>query len=238
VIVRDAGDAWQIVFQTDHADLSGAFARAWAERGPHHDSLIVAAERHDDGWAVWEQAPQVDDTGKPVNFLEVGVPAHLAFYRAGIAAIAEQDEYAGLLVSMHGAGIYQQRYGLDPGLGLSRAAEVQDQVDAFVAEQEAKFGGLGDQRGDYDLLQAFDRLSLYFCLRDVEAGEGAEVQGYRFEPRGPWHVRLAPFPFAESPARFELLRYVLPKRAWTPSEFRAEMSAAKPERTEITISRR
>ncbi len=236
MIVRDTSDAWQIVYQTDHADLSVAFARAWAERGPHHDSLIVAAERHDDGWAVWEQAPQVDETGKPVNFLEVGVPAHLAFYRAGIAAITEQDAYAGLLVSMHGAGIYQQRYGLDPGLGLSRAAEVQDQVDEFVAEQEAKFGGdPGEHRGDYDLLQLFDRLSLYFCLRDVEAGEAAELQGYRFEPVGPWHVRLDPFPFVDSPARFELLRYVLPKRAWTPDEFRAEMRAATPERTAITI---
>jgi hypothetical protein len=236
VIVRDAGDSWQIVFQTDHADVSGAMARAWAERGPHHDSLIVAAERHDDGWAVWEQAPQVDDTGRPVNFLEVGVPAHLAFYRAGIAAITEQDTYAGLLVSMHGAGIYQQRYGLDPGLGLSRAAEVQDQVDAFVAEQEAKFGGdLGEHRGEYELLQLYDRFSLYFCMRDVEGGEEAEIQGHRFSPVAPWRVRLDPFPFAESPARLELLRYVLPKRARTPAEFRAEMTAAAPERTGITI---
>jgi hypothetical protein len=238
VIVRDAGHSWQIVFQTDHADVSGAMARAWAERGQHHDSLIVAAERHDDGWAVWEQAPQVDDTCRPVNFLEVGVPAHLAFYRAGIAAITEQDAYAGLLVSMHGAGIYQQRYGLDPGLGLSRAAEVQDQVDAFVAEQEAKFGGdLGEHRGEYELLQLYDRFSLYFCMRDVEGGEEAEIQGHRFSPVAPWRVRLDPFPFAESPARFELLRYVLPKRARTPAEFRAEMTAAVPERTGITIER-
>jgi hypothetical protein len=236
MIVRDLGNAWQVVFQTDHADLSGAMARAWAEKGPHHDSLVVAAERHDDSWAVWEQAPQVDGTGKPVNFLEVGVPAHLAFYRAGIAAITEQDAYAGLLVSMHGAGIYRQRYGLDPGLGLARAAEVQDEVDAFVAEQEAKFGGdLGEHRADYELLQLYDRLSLYFCLRDVEAGEEAELQGYRFEPVAPWHVRLDPYPFAESPARFELLRYVVLKRARTPEEFRAEMREAEPERTELSI---
>ena len=129
---------------------------------------------------------------------------------------------------MHGAGIYRQRYGLDPGLGLSRAAEVQEQVDAFVAEQEAKFGGdLGEHRGDYELLQLYDRLSLYFCMRDVEGGEEAEIQGHRFSPVAPWRVRLDPFPFAESPARFALLRYVLPKRAWTPGEFRAEMAAAR-----------
>src|SRR5439155_11306681 len=175
MIVRDLGDAWQVVLQTDHADLSAAFARAW--RTPIPPSLVVAAERHDDGWAVWEQAPRMDEDGKPVNFLEVDVRSHLAFYRAGIAAITEQDPEAGLLVSMHGAGIYRQRYGLDEGLGLARATEVKEEVDAFVAEQEAKFGGdLGERRGDYELLQLYHRLSLYFCTRDLEAGQYAELQ--------------------------------------------------------------
>ena len=230
MIVRDTGDSWQIVFQTDHADVSGAMARAWAEQGPHHNSLIVAAERHDDGWAVWEQAPQVDDAGKPVNFLEVGVPAHLAFYRAGIAAITEQDHYAGLLVSMHGAGIYRQRYGLDPGLGLSRAPEVQDQVAAFVAEQEAKFGGdLGEHRGEYELLQIYDRFSLYFCMRDVERGEDAEVQGYRLGPIGPWRIRMQPFPFGGGPARFSLVRRLVPKNG------KREILPLAPERVAIVV---
>jgi hypothetical protein len=197
VIVRDLGDAWQVVMQTDHADLSEAFARAWAT--PLPSSLVIATERHDDGWAVWEQSPRVDEAGKPVNFLEVDVRAHLAFYRAGIAAIAEEDDDAGLLVSMHGAGIYKQRYGLDTALGLARAAEVQDEVDAFVAEQEAKFGGEpGDRIEDYTLLQLFDRLSLYFCMRDAGVEE-AELQGYRIEPVAPWHVRLSPYPFGVQP---------------------------------------
>src|SRR5438105_10026462 len=168
MIVRDAGHAWQVVLQTDHADLSGDFARAWREQRPRHASLVIAAERHDDGWAVWEQAPRVGDDGKPVNFLDVDVRSHLAFYRAGIAAITEQDPHAGLLVSMHGAGIYRQRYGLDPALGLARAAEAKDEVDAFVAEQEAKFGrDLGEHRPEYELLQLYDRLSLYLCMRDA-----------------------------------------------------------------------
>ena len=228
MIVRDRGGDWQVVLQTDHADLSAEFARAWRTSLP--PSLVIAAERHDDGWAVWEQAPRVDADGKPVNFLEVDILSHLAFYRAGIAAITEQDEDAGLLVSMHGAGIYRQRYGLDPGLGLARASEAQTEVDAFVAEQEAKFGGEPrDRREDYELLQLYDRLSLYFCMRDVEAGEAAELQGYDLEPLGPWAVRLAPFPFAERPARFSLLRRLVPKNG------RPGILATAPEHVEITI---
>jgi hypothetical protein len=227
VIVRDLGDAWQVVLQTDHADLSAGLARAWAT--PLSPSLVVATERHDDGWSVWEQAPRVDD-GRPVGFLDVDVRSHLAFYRAGIAAITEQDADAGLLIAMHGAGIYKQRYGLDPALGLARAAEVRDEVDAFVAEQEAKFGGEpGDRWADFELLQLFDRLSLYFCMRDVEAGESAELQGYKIEPVAPWHVRLAPFPFGSNPARFSLLRRVLPKGAG------ADVLATPAQAVEITI---
>ena len=228
MIVRDLGDAWQVVLQTDHADLSAAFARAW--RTPLSPSLVVAAERHDDGWAVWEQAPRCDADGKPITFLDVDIRSHLAFYRAGIAAITEQDADAGLLVSMHGAGIYRQRYGLDPDLGLARAGEAKDDVDAFVAEQEAKFGGdPGERRDHYELLQLFDRLSLYFCMRDVQRGEAAEVQGYRLEPVAPWHIRLTPFPFGEQPARFSLLRRVIAKTA------DQEILSTPTDRVEITI---
>jgi Protein of unknown function (DUF3891) len=232
MIVRNAGDAWQVVLQTDHADLSGAFARAWREQGPNHASLVVAADRHDDGWAVWERAPRVDETGKPVNFLEVDVRSHLAFYRAGIAAITEQDADAGLLVSMHGAGIYRQRYGLDPALTLTRAPEVQDEVDAFVAEQEAKFGGEpGDRHDDYALLQLLDRLSLYFCTRDVEGGEPAELQGHRLEPLDPWRERLSPYPFGKSPATFSLVRRLIPKAA------SGDVLGTAPELVAITLER-
>lgn len=247
MIVRDAGQAWQVVLQTDHADLAGAFASAWAEQGPRHASLVLAAKRHDDGWAVWERSPLVDPkTGRPVNFLDVQVPTHLAFYRAAIAAVADEDPYAGLLVSMHGAGIYRRRYGLDSAPGLAQAAEVADQVEAFVAEQEAGYArrmaeaGVDDERrlADYRLLQLYDRLSLYFCMCDVEAGEEAELQGYRILPLAPWRVAVAPFPFAESPARFTLLRRLVPKRPWTVEEFRRAFFAQAPEPVEITLEAR
>jgi hypothetical protein len=146
---------------------------------------------------------------------------------------------------MHGAGIYRHRYGRDPGLELTFAGEVKEQVDAFVAEQEAAYGrraadvGVAEERrwADYERLQAFDRLSLYFCMRDVENGEAAELDGLRLEPLGTWRVRLDPYPLTESPARFELLRRVLSKRSWTEAEFREEFFASAPRRTEITIER-
>ena len=158
--------------------------------------------------------PLVDGDGTPVAFLDVHVPAHLAFYRAGIAAITDEDPYAGLLVSMHGTGIYRQRYGTDTGLSLSRAAEVQPLVDAFVEEQESGYAarmqaaGVDDEHrwADYYRLQWYDRFSLAFCLREWDRPDGAsfDVGEYRFSPLGPWRAQVAPYPFAGQPSRFGL----------------------------------
>jgi uncharacterized protein DUF3891 len=245
MIVCDVGDRWQIVLQTDHADLSGEIARAWVDGTDHSDSVAVAAERHDDGWAVWEQAPMCDpQTSKPLNFLDVGVLAHLAFYRAGIAAISEQDPYAGLLVSMHGAGVYRGRYGIQPELKLTFADEVREQVDAFVAEQEASYEtrtrSLGvteaQRKGDYELLQIFDRMSLLFCTNETLTPPASEFQGYRFEPDAPGVVRVTPYPFEGEERSFTLLRRLLGKREWRDGEhFRREFFATEPEQTSISL---
>jgi hypothetical protein len=66
-------------------------------------------------------------------------------------------------------------------------------------------------------------------MRDVEAGEEAEIQGYRFEPTGPWRVRMSPYPFGEAPAGFSLLRRVLPRSA------RADVLDAPSERVSIVV---
>jgi len=246
VIVRDHGDAWQVVLQTDHADLSGAVADAWADRGPRYESAAIAARRHDDGWAVWERSPLVNAEGAPVGFLDVHVPAHLAFYRAGIAAISDEDPYAGLLVSMHGAGIYRQRYGADPGLSLSRAAEVQPLVDAFVDEQEAAYAERAAAAGvdeelrwaDYHRLQWFDRFSLVFCLRDWDdpGDEPFELGDFTFTPLGPWRARVDPYPFGDSPGQFALRRRLVPKRQWTQAEFRRAFFDIEPAAVPIELT--
>ncbi len=160
----------------------------------------------------------------------MAVPAHLAFYRACIASVTDEDPYAGLLVSMHGSGIYRQRYGTDPDLKLANADAVRDLVEAFVAEQEAiqaeraRAAGVEDELrwADYRRLQMYDRLCLYFCLRDVEAGEPAEIMDHALEPLGPWRVRMTPFPFGDEPVTFTLKRRLIPKRAWTQAEFRRD----------------
>lgn len=258
MLTRDRGDSWQLVRQPDHADLSGQLAEAWGGDGfqapTPRASMVLAALRHDDGWGVFDWRPDWDrERGQPRYFLDVPIPVHHAFYRAGIAAITNEDAYAGMIVTMHAAGIYNGRYGTQPSLGFSAQDAYRELIDAFVAEQEGRYEALSAELGadpderwaNYKLLQMYDRISLYFCLKDVEGGtadeigpapRGGEDATLRVEPIAPWHVRMSPFPFASSPARFTLVRRVMPKTTYADNgAFRSDFAAAPAETVEITI---
>jgi hypothetical protein len=253
LLVRDAGNLWQIVLQTEHGELAGKFARAWSPRPEPFDSLLTVTRRHDDGWFVWERGPTLDPDGRPANFLDVPVRLHLAFYRAAIAAVTAEDPYAGLILSMHGAGIYKQRYGLQSDLRMRFVDDAAEDARAFIADQEESFRLRLDQLGideaeawrGYHLLQVWDRLSLYACLRDLEGGETETIpavplngsQGeLQLSPLGPGRVQVDPWPFASPTLELHFERRVVPKRSWKDdADFRAAFFAAPTERASIRL---
>jgi hypothetical protein len=266
MLVRDAGDAWQIVLQTDHADLSGQLAAAWGGPGfarpEPYAPLRRAARRHDDGWATWEQAPRLDADGAPQSFTSVPAPVHLAFYRAGVECAAEEDPAAGLLVSMHMSGLYRQRYDVMPSPVRSLPDDERDLVDAFVEQEEDRQVALrrlldADEAWrwtSYALLQVFDVVSLYFGLADVEVGsreargacegvpttEGGDPVRIAIEPLGPWRVRFDPYPFAQDSAAFTLRRRLLrkPARPWADEDaFRTDLATTSFETVRIFAQR-
>jgi Protein of unknown function (DUF3891) len=254
MIVTDAGEAWQVVLQTDHAALAGEIARAFGGDGfappTRPASVEIAARRHDDGWRVWESAPLRDPSGAPKHFYGVPAAAQLDFYRCCIAAVEDEDPYAALLVSMHGAGVFGGDYGW-------RGAPVSDELaplaGAFVAEQEARYAGRAaaaqvseaERWSDHDIVQVADRISIVLSAQTGTMGPATIEKIVRadrsaeplvMEPEGEWTVTLAPYPFAEAPARFSLLRRLIPKQEWPDDEaFRATFFATGPERVEITI---
>jgi Protein of unknown function (DUF3891) len=263
MLVRDRADTWQLVRQPDHADLSGQLADAWGgdvEPLRRRESLVLASTRHDDGWAVFDRRPAWDpENGRPRNFLDVPIHSHLAFYRACIEVVTEEDPYAGLMISMHGAGIYNGRYGTQPSLGLSNVKGNEAVVQAFVDEQEGsrpeRIAAVSADEDElwtnYKLLQLYDRLSLAFCLREWEGSDaepfsiepmpldyaGTDVE-LHMEPVGPWRVRLDPYPFAESPERFTVVRKVLPQARFRGNDdFRHTYFATRAEAVELTVER-
>jgi hypothetical protein len=249
MLVRDAGDSWQLVLQTDHGRLAGDFARAWAETPDRRRSMELVADRHDDGWFVWEQAPGLDREGRPCSYLDVRVESHIAFFRAAIEAVTEQDAFAGLLQSMHGAGIYRNRYGLQDTLRMSLAPDAEELVESFVAGEErthpvrmAELGVSEEERWrSYKLLQAWDQFSLYASLNDLESPDPASLQyvsipavpldggetTLSLTPLGAGRTSVDPYPFGSDPVEFTVPRRLVPKRNWRDAdEFRADYRAA------------
>jgi hypothetical protein len=263
MLVRDAGDAWQIVLQTDHADLSRQLATAWGGPGfarpEPYDPLVRAAHRHDDGWATWEQQPRLDADGAPQSFVTVPAGVHLAFYRAGVEVVCDEDLAAGLLVSMHMSGLYRDRYGVMPMPPRQLDEDTRDLVDAFVQQEEDRQVALrrmldADEAWrwtSYALLQVFDVVSLYFGLANVEVGDAGACEGVptadggdpvriAIEPLGPWRVRLDPYPFREDTTSLTLRRRLVrkPKRPWADDDaFRADLAAAPFETVRIYAQR-
>ncbi len=232
MIIQRQGGELLLIRQTDHAALSGALAEHWgggnfAPPQPR-GSMRLAAARHDDGWREWELAPRVNPvTRRPYNFTEMPVGEHFPFYLRGIDSVIRDDLYAGLIVSLHLSGLYRQRYGLDPRLGLERfPPDVRPLVESYLQQLDERIGQLRAQLcqdrnvpaaaieesavwRNYRLLQVYDLFSLYFCmapLRDymlshVPTGPGQPDAQLALRPVGDDALAVGPYPFDVAPLR-------------------------------------
>lgn len=181
----------QLVTHPDHGVLAGALCERWGNsrfRMPApREALLCAAIHHDDGWAELDGRPAFNQSdARPAHFLELALPDTVEPYGRGVDSVYARDPYAGALVSMHWAGLYRTRWGLQGGapVGHPMAAEV-------VAAQEPRWTAvLGEAWGGqglrsefeaatwhaYEVLQALDFISLALCLLDLEQPtEGADA---------------------------------------------------------------
>jgi len=258
MIVRPLGEQVQVVQQTDHDDLSGEFAEALRSsslwRFWRRQSVVEACAEHDEGWRIWERAPDLDPvTGGACDFLDVDLRRHLEFYRVAIDEIAARDPYAGLLVSLHGTGVYRSRHGIDPALTFQRLEQSEAElVSVFISEQEEGQRRLAAELeveplevwSAYRLLEVADRFSLYFCRpragEEVEVGPlpgavGEDVP-LTLEPVDDWTVLLRPNPFGRE-VSFELVRRLMPDRRWdAAAEFKRALEETPPEKVTVTVT--
>jgi hypothetical protein len=226
IIQQSDGRLW-FFRQTDHALLSGQFATAWGSDVvpplTRPAETIVAAARHDDGWAEWELAPRLRSDGEPVDFIRVPVSDHVPLYRRGIDLVETEGPYAGLLASLHGERLYTRPFhpGMDPRI------EHLDGPDLLLAQayvegersRQQRLLGLLDGRAEEEaeegwrLLQVWDRLSLLVCMSPV--GEGVKqtfppitIDGELVQVTATGAedgvLALDPFPFSSTDAAFDV----------------------------------
>src|SRR5258708_40237023 len=120
MIIQEHGDHLILIRQTDHAVLSGYLARESGNenfaRPEPLESFQLAATEHDNGWNERELQPRIDPvTFLPYSFMSLPTEEHIDLYQRGIERVVKVDRYAGLLVSLHCAGLYDRTRATMPG---------------------------------------------------------------------------------------------------------------------------
>ena len=179
MIIAENSECYRMISQNDHGDLAGQFAAHWGNEQfanlEPYQSMVLAAETHDNGWWDWDIYPSIDEQGAPIPFTRTPREFRSSFYAKGIDNVAARDPYAGLVVSMHGVGLPQKRYGTMPTMVDRDDPYSQN----FIAEREPthktmieklrqteQYAGVTSGERiwhNYLLMQVFDRLSLFFC---------------------------------------------------------------------------
>jgi hypothetical protein len=113
-------------------------------------SLVTATFLHDIGWQEFDQRPRLktdEKTGNPtpVNFHELSPQTWVEMYEQGIETVARIDPYAGLVVSLHGVGLQNRRYGLTP-----EWSEPTSEFDGFIQREQKRQRQLIEQISDQD----------------------------------------------------------------------------------------
>jgi hypothetical protein len=244
-----------VIGQPAHAWVSGQLARAWGNAAfpppSPREPVCLAAEQHDIGWSDADVAPAVGDDGRPLAFVAIPRPMHVAIWRDAARRLLAQSRYAALLVSLHGTLLYD-RIDADaypPGL----AAEIRDYVAGQRRLQEQLAAGLDAAEIDRNrrLILALDRLSLALCqatettleavpaadgtatirvvpMDEPAAGDPAAARDDSAVPPGSPTVRfvLSPWPFAHPRVVVGCEARLVPGRFADAAEFAAALAVA------------
>jgi hypothetical protein len=222
-----------VVMHDFHLNLASQFSTRWGNDtfATPDPSFVLnyMARNHDLGWQEFDRAPGIDPvTGWPYNVVTIPPDDAAVIHRQNIARNYAFHPYAGVLSSMHIMGFFSSRLGMCEFVTINDYAErYPGYVQPLIAECEANIqrwtaevasnpdtaGWIGEERlrTNYRLLQAYDMLSLYFCLGfdepveltnvPVVNGESATVT---IEPLGGGTHTLDPYPLAVSPLRIVL----------------------------------
>jgi hypothetical protein len=180
-----------LVTQPDHGRLAGQLGARWGNEQfatpTPREALLVAATHHDDGWFELDGQPAFnDDAQRPAHFVELPLPQTVGPYGRGVDSVYARDPYGGALVSMHWAGLYSKRWGLQAGgpaphpLAAELVAEQERRWVAAVREAWDQSGLRSEFEANtwhaYEVLQALDFISLAVCLLDPEQPSGGREE--------------------------------------------------------------
>ena len=143
------------------------------------------ARNHDAGWIEHDRQPGIDSsTGLPWNIVDMHPDDLNPIHRRSIERNAREDRCAGILSCMHTMGFYNGRMGQSdyavmddynekhPERIHPTVRECTQRIEGWKAELVNEGAALDALEArlwrSYRLLEAFDTMSIYFCLRSME----------------------------------------------------------------------
>ncbi len=212
---------------------------------------------HDSGWTEFDEAPGIDDEGRPRTFDRMEVERHLEIWRRCVARTVLHSRYAALLVASHFAEMaetktadYLARGDTSSGRLAERfRAEMNRRKDEWVEilGPDARYQGClrGTRRqSNADILTLADRVSVYLCAALASEFEVAaptadgEVRSVRFSAMDQTNWRVDPWPMEGDRVRLQVEGRVLPETRFdSADEFREVLLRAPVERLNFTLLR-
>jgi hypothetical protein len=219
-ISEQGAASWLFISQVAHARISGVLTERWHELFP--PEVIEAITHHDDGWAKWEGAPQLDPArGRPLSFLEMPVADAISIWSDSISSARRIGPLAGAIVAGHFIGLASgSDHATKPPardwlhtMAESRAEWIDEWKRASALHTEAL------ATDSQAMLLAADLLSLWLCCdgpvttqestsvpnAEMEARAATVLGRYRFSTQSKtvsgsdvdWQGSLTPWPFAD-----------------------------------------
>jgi hypothetical protein len=268
----ETNTGYWLVTHPDHARLAGSFAEHWgnetfAQPEPRAH-VLKGISKHDDGWAMRDATPQITRQGKPSAFSvelvgkysafeEIDLQDYLAVRDRAVKIVAEEDAYAGLLISMHtynllGEHADRSTIAADQLPLLDQFLEKQRAFQQELKRQIATDSGIAASGkteevflDHFRLLQASDNMSLLTCVDfsgpasllhplPLRAGGYSRVA---VRSAGTRHFVLDPYPFDEASLTFQFpARHVKGKQFSSAAELQNEFAKAPVEMLSVTVS--
>ena len=249
-IETDSG--WILVEHPEHARLAGRFAVHWGNDDfpppdPRAD-VLTAVARHDDAWATRDALPFLTGEGRPSAFSRELVGRYSAFEEIDFAdylavrgkaaeAVAADNPYAAVIISMHTVSLLPTHADL-PGLPASdwelpRAFTQKQRTrqGEWIASLAADPGRAKDVEPDslrraFEFLQACDSLSLGVCvrypsaknLRHAHPRRDGSMSEITCTPLGDDKYRLSPYPLDRDTVVLELPCRTVPGKTFPDQE--------------------
>jgi Protein of unknown function (DUF3891) len=251
------GEHLLVIRQSDHAFLAGFFAREWGNekftKPQPNGSFCLAVAEHDNGWSDWELQPTLDPkTHLPFSFMSIPTEAHISLYQRGIERLVKADHYAGLLVTMHAAELYDRARATMPGYSAKYVKSTESQVVSDFIQQlrlqqlrlkvdlraNPATKGLAEEhllKMNAARLEMLDRLSLHFSMNPgqdvlfdaVPVDDGGQEADIELHSEGAGVAAVAPYPFRRDPLVFSIMARRVPKRIYsTDLDFQKTLAAA------------